>query len=36
MQAILEEAGSSLDKIASVTIMLADEDDFAGVSGRHH
>ena len=27
--AILEEAGSSLDKIASVTVVLADEDDFA-------
>ena len=30
--AILEEAGSSLDKIASVTIILADEDDFAGMN----
>jgi 2-iminobutanoate/2-iminopropanoate deaminase len=28
--AILEEAGSSMDKIVSVTIVLADEDDFAG------
>jgi 2-iminobutanoate/2-iminopropanoate deaminase len=26
---ILEEAGSSLDKIVSVTIVLADENDFA-------
>ena len=26
--AILEAAGSSLDKIVSVTIVLADEDDF--------
>jgi 2-iminobutanoate/2-iminopropanoate deaminase len=30
--AILEEAGSSLDKIASVTIVLADEDDFPGMN----
>jgi 2-iminobutanoate/2-iminopropanoate deaminase len=30
--AILEEAGSSLDKIVSVTIVLADEDDFAGMN----
>src|SRR4029450_7406696 len=29
---ILEEAGSSLDKIVSVTIILADEDDFAGMN----
>ncbi len=28
IQAILEEAGSSLDKIVSATIVLADEDDF--------
>ena len=27
IQAILEEAGSSLDKVVSITIMLADEDD---------
>src|SRR5215207_11230941 len=32
IQAILEEAGSSLDKIASVTVVLADEDDFAGMN----
>ncbi len=32
LQAILEEAGSSLDKIVSVTIILADEDDFAGMN----
>ncbi len=32
IQAILEEAGSSMDKIASVTIVLADEDDFAGMN----
>ena len=32
IQAILEEAGSSLDKIVSATIVLADEDDFAGMN----
>lgn len=32
IQAILEEAGSSMDKIVSVTIVLADEDDFAGMN----
>ena len=32
IQAILEEAGSSLDKIASVTIVLAEEEDFAGMN----
>ena len=35
IQAILRAAGSSLDKIVSVTIVLADEDDFAG-HGVHH
>ena len=30
--AILEEAGSSLDKIVSVTVVLADEDEFAGMN----
>lgn len=30
--AILEAAGSSMDKIVSVTIVLADEDDFAGMN----
>lgn len=30
--AILEAAGSSLDKIASVTIVLADEQDFQGMN----
>ena len=30
--AILEAAGSSMDKIVSVTIVLADEDDFAGMT----
>jgi 2-iminobutanoate/2-iminopropanoate deaminase len=32
IQAILEEADSSLDKLVSVTIILADEDDFAGLN----
>jgi 2-iminobutanoate/2-iminopropanoate deaminase len=32
IRAILEEAGSSLDKIVSVTVVLADEDDFAGMN----
>jgi len=30
--AILAEAGSSLDRIVSVTIVLADEDDFPGMN----
>ena len=30
--AILEEAGSSLDKIVTATIILADEDEFAGMN----
>lgn len=30
--AILEEAGSTLDKIVSATIVLADEDDFPGMN----
>jgi 2-iminobutanoate/2-iminopropanoate deaminase len=30
--AILEAAGSSIDNIVSVTIVLADEDDFAGMN----
>lgn len=30
--AILEAAGSSLDKLASATVILADEDDFAGMN----
>jgi 2-iminobutanoate/2-iminopropanoate deaminase len=30
--AILEAAGSSLDKIVSATIVLAEEDDFAGMN----
>ena len=32
IDAILAEAGSSMDKIVSVTIVLADEDDFAGMN----
>jgi len=30
--AILEAAGSSLDKIVSATVILADEQDFAGMN----
>ena len=30
--AILEAAGSSLDKIASATVVLADEQDFQGMN----
>ena len=30
--AILQAAGSSLDRVASVTVVLADEDDFAGMN----
>ena len=32
ISAILEEAGTSMDKIVSVTVVLADEDDFAGMN----
>lgn len=32
IKAILEEAGSSLDKVVSATVVLADEDDFAGMN----
>ena len=32
IQAILESAGSSLDKIVSATVILADEDDFPGMN----
>jgi 2-iminobutanoate/2-iminopropanoate deaminase len=32
IKAILEEAGSSLDEIVSVTVVLADEDDFPGMN----
>jgi len=30
--AILDAAGSSIDKVASATVILADEDDFAGMN----
>jgi len=32
IEAILESAGSSLAKIASVTVVLADEQDFQGMN----
>ena len=32
IRAILEAAGSSLERIVSVTVVLADEDDFAGMN----
>jgi 2-iminobutanoate/2-iminopropanoate deaminase len=32
IQAILEEAGSSLDEIVSITVVLAEEEDFAGMN----
>jgi 2-iminobutanoate/2-iminopropanoate deaminase len=32
IRAILEEAGSSFDKLVSLTVVLADEDDFAGMN----
>jgi 2-iminobutanoate/2-iminopropanoate deaminase len=32
ISAILEEAGSSLEKIVSVTVVLRDEEDFAGMN----
>ena len=32
ISAILEAAGSSVDKVVSVTIVLADEDDFTGMN----
>jgi 2-iminobutanoate/2-iminopropanoate deaminase len=32
ISAILAAAGSSMDKIVSVTIVLADEDDFGGMN----
>ena len=32
IQAILDEAGSAMDKIVSATVVLADEDDFAGMN----
>ena len=32
ISAILESAGSSLDRVVSATIVLADEDDWAGMN----
>ncbi|MEP6502932.1 MAG: RidA family protein [Betaproteobacteria bacterium] len=32
IRAILEAAGSSMDKIVSATVILADEGDFAGMN----
>jgi 2-iminobutanoate/2-iminopropanoate deaminase len=32
IRAILEAAGSSLDKVVSVTVVLADENDFSGMN----
>lgn len=32
IRAILEAAGSSMDRVASMTVMLAEEDDFAGMN----
>lgn len=32
IEAILKKAGSSLDKVVSVTVVMADEDDFAGMN----
>jgi len=32
IQAILEEAGSSMDRIVSATVVMADEDEFAGMN----
>ena len=32
ISAILEAAGSSMEKVASVTVVLADEDDFPGMN----
>jgi len=32
ISAILEAAGSSMDRIVSVTVVLADEDDFPGMN----
>ena len=32
IQAILEAAGSSLDKLVSLTVVLAEEEDFAGMN----
>lgn len=32
ISAILDAAGTSMDKIVSATVILADEDDFAGMN----
>jgi 2-iminobutanoate/2-iminopropanoate deaminase len=32
IQAILEEAGSSMDKIVSATVVMADEEEFGGMN----
>jgi 2-iminobutanoate/2-iminopropanoate deaminase len=32
IRAILEESGTSLDRIVSVTVVLADEGDFSGMN----
>ena len=32
VEAVLHAAGTSLDKIVSVTVVLAEEDDFAGMN----
>ena len=32
IQAILEEAGSSMDKVVSVTVVMADEEEFTGMN----
>ena len=32
IEAILDAAGSSMAKVVSVTVVLADEDDFAGMN----
>ena len=32
IQATLEEAGSSMDKIVSVTVVMADEEEFGGMN----
>ena len=32
ISAILEEAGSSMERVVSITVVLADEDDFSGMN----
>jgi 2-iminobutanoate/2-iminopropanoate deaminase len=36
VQAILNAAGSGLDKVLSATFLLAEEDDFAGMNEEWH